>query len=116
MLEFCPDKLHARRYTCRQMARVSKIAIFPQLEPLAKLRNRISFSKLQLPYGSFFDAVYKNALKMGFGVVSFLAFFLTRSPDSGHENFFAIYSDVGPDLQFTNVPSVRSKTRPLPRV
>ena len=33
--------------------------------------------------------------------------FLTGSPDSGHEFFFAIYSDVRTNLPFTNVPSVR---------
>ena len=70
-----PDEPQARRYSRRQMTRVSKIDVFSQLEPFAKLRNRIRFSKFQMPYGSFFDAVHKNAVEIGFREISFFAIF-----------------------------------------
>ena len=75
MLEYGPDEPQARRYWRRQMTRGSKIDVFSQLEPFAKLRNRIRFSKFQMPYGSFFDAVHKNAVKIGFCKISFFAIF-----------------------------------------
>ena len=75
MLESGPDEPQARRYSCRQMTRVSKIDVFSQLEPFAKLRNRIRFSKFQIPYGSFFNAVHKNAVEIGFRGISFFAIF-----------------------------------------
>ena len=71
MLKSGPDKPQARRYSRRQMTRVSKIDVFSQLEPFAKLRNRIGFSKFQMLYGSFFDAVHKNAVEIGFREISF---------------------------------------------
>ena len=70
-----PDEPQARRDSCCQLTRVSKIDVFSQLEPFAKLRNRIRFSKLQMPYGSFFDAVHKNAVELGFRKISFFAIF-----------------------------------------
>ena len=75
MLESRPDEPRARRYSARQMTRVSKIDAFSQLEPFAKLRNRIRFSKFQMLYGSFFDAVHKNAVEIGFSGISFFAIF-----------------------------------------
>ena len=75
MLEFGQKEPRAQRYSCRQMTRVSKIDVFSQLEPFAKLRNRIRFSKFQMPYGSFFDAVHKNAVEIGFREISFFAIF-----------------------------------------
>ena len=75
MLEYGPEEPQARRYSCRWMTRVLKISIFSQLEPFAKLRNRIGFSRFQMPYGSCFHAVHKNAVKVGFREVSFLAIF-----------------------------------------
>ena len=73
MLESGPDDTQARRYFCRQMTRVSKIDVFSQLEPFAKLRNRIRFSKFQMLYGSLFDAIQKNSVEIGFRQISFLA-------------------------------------------
>ena len=70
-----PDEPQARLYICRQMIRVSKIDVFSQLEPFAKLRNRIRFSKFQMPYGSFSDAVHKNAVEIRFREISFFANF-----------------------------------------
>ena len=75
MLKSGPDEPPAQRYICRQMTRVSKIDVFSQLESFAKLRNRIRFSKFQMPYGSFFDAVHKNAVEIGFREISFFAIF-----------------------------------------
>ena len=75
ILESGPDEPQARRYSRRQMTHVSKIDFFPQLEPFAKLRNRIRFSKFQMPYGSFFNAVHKNAVEFGFREISFFAIF-----------------------------------------
>ena len=73
MPEFGPDKPQARRHFRCQLTRDSKIDVFSQLEPFAKLRNRIRFSKFQMPYGSFFDAVHKNAVEIGFREISFFA-------------------------------------------
>ena len=75
MLELGPDEPRARRCLCRQTTRVSKFDVFSQLEPFAKLRNRICFSKFQMPYGSFFNAVHKNAVEIGFREISFFAIF-----------------------------------------
>ena len=75
MLESGPDKPQGRRYSRRQMTRVSKIDVFSQLEPFAKLRNRIHFSKFQMPYGSFLDAVRKNADEIAVREISFSAIF-----------------------------------------
>ena len=75
MPESGPDEPEARPYLRRQMTRVSKIDVFSQLEPFAKLRNPIRFLKFQMPYGSFFDAVHKNAVEIGFREISFFAIF-----------------------------------------
>ena len=75
MLESGPDEPQARRHICRQMTRVSKIDVFSQLEPFAKLRNRIGFSKFQMPCGSFCDAVHKNAVEIRFREIAFFAIF-----------------------------------------
>ena len=75
MLESGPDEPQAWRYSRRQMTRVSKIDVFSQLEPFAKLRNRIRFSKFQMLYGSFFDAAHKNAVEIGLREISFFAMF-----------------------------------------
>ena len=75
MLESGPDEPQARRHLRRQMTRVSKIDVFSQFEPFAKLQNRIHFSKFQMQYGSFFDAVRKNADEIGFREISFFAIF-----------------------------------------
>ena len=75
VLEYGPDEPQARRYTSRQMTRVSKMSIFSQLEPFAKLRSRIGFFEIQKPYGLFFDAVHKAAVQIGFREISFFAFF-----------------------------------------
>ena len=75
MLESGPIEPQAQRYPSRQMTRVSKNSLFPQLEPFAKLRNWIAFSKFQLSYGSFFDAIHKDAVEIGFCEVSSLANF-----------------------------------------
>ena len=72
-LEFGLDEPQTRSYYCRQMTRVSKISIFSELQPFAKLRSWIRSSKFQMPYGSFFDTVHKNAVEIGFREVSFLA-------------------------------------------
>ena len=42
--------------------------------------------------------------------------FHTKNPDCGNQIFFAMYSDVRPDLPFTSMLSVRPKPRPLPAV
>ena len=75
MLESGPNEPRARRYPRRQMTRVSKMYVFSQLEPFAKLRNRIRFSKFQMPYGSFVNAVHKNAVEIGFREISFFVIF-----------------------------------------
>ena len=70
-----PDDIKVLRYSCRQMTRVPKIDVFSQLEPFAKLRNQIRFSKFRMLYGSFFDAVHKNGVLIGFREISFFAIF-----------------------------------------
>ena len=79
VLDTQPDEPPARRYSCRQMTRVSKIALFSRLEPFTKLRNQIGFLKFLMLYGSFFDAVHKNAVEIGFREVLFLAIFKSIS-------------------------------------
>ena len=66
MLEDGAEEPQVRRCFDRQMNHVSKISIFPQLEPFAKLQNWIRFSKFQMLYGSFFDAIHKNTVENGF--------------------------------------------------
>ena len=107
------DEPLARRHFRCQLTRVSKIEVFSQLEPFAKLRNRIRFPKFQMPYGSFFDAVHKNAVEIGFREISFFAIF-KRIPGFWPEKKSPLYNLVGTDLPSTNVPSVRPEPRPLP--
>ena len=61
----------APRYSGRQLTRVSKIDVFPQLVPFAKRPNRIGFSNIQMPVGSFLDAVRKNNVRFSFRDISF---------------------------------------------
>ena len=75
MIESRPDEPQARRFSRRQMTRVLKIDVFLQLEPFAKLRNRIRFSKFQITYGSFFDVIHKNAVEIKVREISFFAIF-----------------------------------------
>ena len=79
VLELGPEKPHAPRNFCRQLTRVLKIAAFPQLEPFAKRPNKIGFSKIQMLYGLFFNAVHKPAVGFGFPPNSFFAIFF-RDP------------------------------------
>ena len=81
MLESGPDEPRAGRNASRHMTRVSKIAVSPQLEPFAKLPNRIGFSKFQMPYGSFFNAVHKSAVGFEFCQNSFFCDFFSGSCD-----------------------------------
>ena len=75
MPESGPDEPQVRRHSCRKMTGVSKIDVFSQLELFAKLQNRIRFLKFPMPYGSFLDAVLKNAVEIGFGEILFFAIF-----------------------------------------
>ena len=112
MLSSGTDEPQVRRHHCRQMTRVLKILIFSQLEPFAKLRNWIDFSKCSLDHFSM--PFTKMQSKSDFVKFHFSRF-LTGSLDSGHEKIFQC-NVVGPDLPSTNVPSVCSKTRLLPHV
>ena len=78
MLDSGPDEPPAWRHPHRQMTRISKIRMLPQLEPSAKLQNRTSFSKFEMPHGSFFDAVHKNVVEIGFCEVSVFGDFRGR--------------------------------------
>ena len=85
MLESRPDDTEASRYSLRQMTRISKIDVFSQLEPFAKLRNRIRFSKFQMLYMDHFSMPFtKMQSKLDFVKFHFLRFF-NGSPDSGQE-------------------------------
>ena len=79
MLESGPDEPQAPGNFCHQLTRVSKIAVFSQLAPFAKRPKRISFPKFQMPYGSFFNAVHKSAVRFEFRENSFFAI-LFRDP------------------------------------
>ena len=79
MLESGQDEPQAPGNSCHQLTRVSKIAVFSQLAPFAKRPKRIGFSKFQMPYGSFFNAVHKSAVGFGFRENSFFAI-LFRDP------------------------------------
>ena len=72
MLESGPDDTEAPRYSRRHMTRVWKIDVFSQLEPFAKLRNRIRFS---MPFT-------KMQSKSDFVKFHFSRFF-NGSPDCG---------------------------------
>ena len=71
MLESGPNEPPAPGNFCRQLTRVSKIAVFPQLEPFAKQPKQIGFSKFHMPYGSFFNGVHKCAVGFRFRQNSF---------------------------------------------
>ena len=50
-------------YSYRQMTRVSKTPKFSEQKRFAKRRKRIGFSKFQLLFGSFLDAIYEFAVE-----------------------------------------------------
>ena len=79
MLDSWTDDQEADGNFCHQLTRVSKIAVFLQLAPFAKRPKRIGFSKFQMPYGSFLNAVHKSAIGFGFRENSFFAI-LFRDP------------------------------------
>ena len=115
MLKTGPNEPPTRRYARRQMIRVSKIPLLSKLEPFAKRQNRIGFSKFQMPYGLFFDVVHKIAIEIGFLELSFLVTF-NRISGFWPRKKIPDMKFVGPDLPFTNMPSVRFQMRPLPTV
>ena len=71
MLDSGTDDPKAHGNFCHRLTRVSKIPAFPQLAPFAKRPKRIGFSKFQMPYGSFLNAVHKSAVGLGFREHSF---------------------------------------------
>ena len=79
MLESGQDEPQAPGNFCRRLSRVSKIAVFFQLEPFAKWPKRIGFLKCQRLHGSFFDAVHKSAVGFGFLENSLLVIFFSGS-------------------------------------
>ena len=114
MLEFEPAKPRAQRYSYRQMIRVSKIRLFPNLNPSPNCKIGSGFRNSKCYMDRFSMPFAKMKSKSDF-VKLHSCQFLPGSPDSGlkkkcRDNI------VGPDLPFTNVPSVRSKTRALPPV
>ena len=74
----CPNAAqNTQPRNCKKLqnvhTRVSKLAVFPQLEPFAKRPKRVGFAKFQMPYGSFFNAVHKSAVGFRFRQNSFFA-------------------------------------------
>ena len=85
--EYGTDKPQARRYEGRQLTRVSKNPKFSKQKRFAKRRKRIRFSKIQLPLGSFLDAVQEYAVEIFFPENFFFVIHF-RISKSGHLGIF----------------------------
>ena len=107
VLESEPDEPPSRGNSRRQLTRISIIVKFSQLECFTKQRNRIGFSKFKMLCGSFFNAVYKYALGLGFCAMLFLADLRLYFRISQNEKN-CLSNLVATALPFAHVPSVCS--------
>ena len=114
MLDFGPNHTQTHRNSCHQLTRVSKIPVFPQLAPFVKRPKQIGFSKFQMPYGSFLNAVHKLAVGFRFRKNPFFAI-LFRDPRNLREFPKRAPLTLLPfDLPSTDVRSAGSHHRSLP--
>ena len=66
MLEYGLNEPQERRFPCRQMTCVSKISKFSEQKRFTKRQKRIRFSKFQLLFEFFLDAVSECAVETFF--------------------------------------------------